>query len=263
MEQDEKQCPYCGETIKKNAKKCRFCGRWLDDEPLTIDMEHNITSESEDTETEKSLWHKMIDGRKPQIIIWVVTLVVLFWAGYGLYVMMRGKAEPLLRSEECWKDLVESNGVVTLYRTFGSHGKYEEYVVSLDTDGDVWLASRIKGTWKIEEATAGYRVRGVDPGLEVVTVYYDLNTLALYGEHNISFEDYLSISTSANERYAEQNKEYDDAHSVGKIHYVFMVDQSGLRGSKLEDGKLYNGGEAVLEATEKGTLKYLRSFFDK
>ena len=32
MEQNEKQCPYCGETIKAQAQKCRFCGQWLNEE---------------------------------------------------------------------------------------------------------------------------------------------------------------------------------------------------------------------------------------
>lgn len=32
MVKDTKICPYCGETIKSTAKKCRFCGEWFDDE---------------------------------------------------------------------------------------------------------------------------------------------------------------------------------------------------------------------------------------
>jgi len=27
-----KICPYCGEEIKAVAKKCRFCGQWLDED---------------------------------------------------------------------------------------------------------------------------------------------------------------------------------------------------------------------------------------
>jgi tRNA(Ile2) C34 agmatinyltransferase TiaS len=27
---DERACPYCGETIKAAAKKCRFCMEWID-----------------------------------------------------------------------------------------------------------------------------------------------------------------------------------------------------------------------------------------
>jgi len=29
---DTKQCPKCGQMIKKTAKKCRFCGEWLNEE---------------------------------------------------------------------------------------------------------------------------------------------------------------------------------------------------------------------------------------
>ena len=29
---DTKICPYCGEEIKAVAKKCRFCGQWLDED---------------------------------------------------------------------------------------------------------------------------------------------------------------------------------------------------------------------------------------
>ena len=29
MEQEKKNCPYCGEEIMASAKKCRYCGEWL------------------------------------------------------------------------------------------------------------------------------------------------------------------------------------------------------------------------------------------
>ena len=29
MSDETKQCPYCGENINSNAKKCKCCGEWL------------------------------------------------------------------------------------------------------------------------------------------------------------------------------------------------------------------------------------------
>lgn len=31
MEEDMKQCPFCGEPIKAKAQKCKFCGKWLNE----------------------------------------------------------------------------------------------------------------------------------------------------------------------------------------------------------------------------------------
>ena len=33
---DRKNCPYCGEEIAASAKKCRFCGEWLEIEEAVL-----------------------------------------------------------------------------------------------------------------------------------------------------------------------------------------------------------------------------------
>lgn len=42
MNTDEKICPFCGEIIKKSAKKCRFCGEWLNNVPDQIESSLNV-----------------------------------------------------------------------------------------------------------------------------------------------------------------------------------------------------------------------------
>ncbi len=52
MEQDVKQCPYCGETIKVSAKKCKFCGRWLTSAASDIKQVHRLSQEDNDEESQ-------------------------------------------------------------------------------------------------------------------------------------------------------------------------------------------------------------------
>ena len=37
---DRKNCPYCGEEIAATAKKCRFCGEWLEIEEAVLMLEN-------------------------------------------------------------------------------------------------------------------------------------------------------------------------------------------------------------------------------
>lgn len=34
MNNETKICPFCGETIKAQAQKCRFCGQWLNEDNI-------------------------------------------------------------------------------------------------------------------------------------------------------------------------------------------------------------------------------------
>lgn len=48
--ENTKRCPFCGETIKKEAKKCRHCGEWLTEKPLP---KNSQPSQNDATQTEK------------------------------------------------------------------------------------------------------------------------------------------------------------------------------------------------------------------
>lgn len=46
MEQQTKECPYCGEVIMATAKKCRHCGEWLVESPNTAVRQQPVRKES-------------------------------------------------------------------------------------------------------------------------------------------------------------------------------------------------------------------------
>ena len=72
MNSKYKHCPYCGEEILAVAKKCRYCGEWLDTNDVPGNPQQTESEEPEDYSEEEM-------DEKPSFIrrTWKVLLPVL------------------------------------------------------------------------------------------------------------------------------------------------------------------------------------------
>lgn len=106
-----RNCPYCGEEIMADAKKCRHCGEWLEEEPIP-----EQSQEAENTETNASVsqnaapeqtkpvmptkrqsFNEEPSRRKSKKWLFALIPIIVAIAGVGLYLFGVFGNEPIIK----------------------------------------------------------------------------------------------------------------------------------------------------------------------
>lgn len=73
-QQKTKICPFCGNEINAGAKKCRFCGSWLENPQAPV---RPVPAAASETKPESSSSDGIVNCLKAQTVLMSVIIVLM------------------------------------------------------------------------------------------------------------------------------------------------------------------------------------------
>jgi len=77
MEKKTKACPFCWEEILEEAKKCRFCGEFLEEK------QQDKSGQKENVEPVRKVYGKKKSIKYWTILFWLLVWFILVWSWYN------------------------------------------------------------------------------------------------------------------------------------------------------------------------------------
>ena len=115
---DRKNCPYCGEEIAASAKKCRFCGEWLEDpqQPIQPDPQPQYPQQDYQSQPQPNVATEKKFYPKPLVTFLIIVSVIGLFS--DLLEILNPKLEEFNEIAEIIGSILSGGGICTLFILF-------------------------------------------------------------------------------------------------------------------------------------------------
>lgn len=219
-----------------SAKKCRYCGEWIDssdaeDEGIVVQetskaedkpngcgkhepaaAEDKVPSEEEKLETSLGFSISKKLTKRITCVLTAIAVCVFGWLGYMIFSDSQ-KSITMSNMDGSWKELGDSD--VNKYYQFKKDGTFNEITETTQPDeSGLTYSVLVSGKWDYTNKD----ILG-----QVITMDYDLNELHVQGhsEDGLFDEDdprVMAYKQVFQEKYEEENKATKEAENQGKAY---------------------------------------------